>query len=149
MDYELTSADDHKIFNIYSNTRNDYVPDEEIISEFEWDWCLSLAFCIHKKYGYPLAYVRVSPTLDGSNWGMLFTDIFHVVVKVSDNYYLDITGLQTEEQLIKKYQKEFNTVVNITHDYMNLPYQYGGEFNIDEVVDKLIELYLFCKFIYN
>jgi len=139
----LIHPDEYKLFNIYSNDRKEYVPDEEIISEFECDWCLCLAMCIHKKYGYPLAYIELSPSY---GWGMLSTDIFHVVVKISENKYLDITGFQTEEQLIKKYENLLNTNIHITHEFVDkLDYEYKGEFNIDEVVDKLIKLYLFLR----
>lgn len=142
---EMSVPGDSKYF-AYPETRqcsgsgeqaDEWVPDEEIISEFANDWCLCLAMHLHKKHGYPLAYIRAS-----YRWGMFNTDIFHVVVRISEDIYLDITGLHTQDQLIQKYRKELETTIRVTDEYVDLDYEYRGEFRIDKIADRLVELYL-------
>lgn len=96
-----------------------------------------MAMHLHKRYNYSLIYVR-GVGVDG----MRNTDIFHVVVQISEDDYLNITGHHTKDQLIQKYQEELGTCIYITNNFEELDYQYRAKFPIDTVADRLVELYL-------
>lgn len=81
----------------------------EAVNIFGWGYCTLLALAVHDITGFPLALF--TKTLVGEDWKG------HATVQITDCLFLDITGLNSVENINKKYGMATNPKLVSREEY--------------------------------